>query len=395
VKYAEARPADDDELLTAIKADEHPLVRYCPFEVKLWSIHLPNAAAIDGFLQEPLDARLAAARSRDFSGDTFAGIVRRAIETGIVGDAEIVLMVQEYLGEKGRGGRFPSGYDFWSDYSDWTEFAALWRLVPVVPLQVANELVARLPATNPSGHCIPNEVLEYMKDKGLLEGLLWRSDVDLRKVREAVFLSNRERLGVDSLVDAAVHRCFDLRDTAFQEVLTKNPAGLSALAYAEDLRLVILEAARDYCVSAEGNKFGRLANDFERQYRSRLRRIGRTWRAAEELRQVWLYRLASVWVGKVANESQGTQTDPPDLAETSPYQKLLSRLVVSGDRWATYLAFSQGWRDEWDTHLERYSLADERQSLSSRTYLMIKKRLVSLDRRLRRIEQVVREFSTR
>lgn len=364
------RDATEEEiaLKERIEADPDPLVRYSLIESE-WGFLDEDMKNPDAFFKLPQEERLAKVRQLTGSGETMAALIEYAVnhqlQEGKVSEIELFEILLDYVNkpsflENYAADRWEHSYDGFGEFVAGKDIEALWALVPKLPRQISHVLIEHLPPAAGLSSGIPDNVLKEMTS-GQLETLLYRQDVGLEKFRKELFLRPAERL--DGLRSASIAFHFDFEYTEFAEILARPEQEkidiLRDLAVmANDLSLVLYDAIHDVLFATEATAFGGPWEDAARARNSLARRLGRLrgWQRDRQLRELRLYRLA-----KQSMPWKKGETGYPPSAEL----EFLSKLIVEGDTWATFMAFSKAWADsslrteKLEKHLPRIDEAGE------------------------------------
>jgi len=378
VRYLAAREfvsnidATEDEmaLKERIEADPDPLVRYSLLESE-WNFLDEDMKNPDAFFKLPQEARLAKVRQLKGSGETLAALIEHAVnhqlQEGKISEIELFEILSDYVNkpsfrERYDADRLEDSYDGFGAFLDRKDIEVLWALVPKLPEKISYVLIEHLPPAAGPSHGIsgiPENVLREMTP-GQLARLLYRQDVGLEEFRKELFLRPAKRL--DRLRSASIAFHFDLECTEFSQILSRPEQEkidlLRDLAMANELSLVFYDAIHDVLFATEATFSGGPWQDAARARDSLARRLGRLqgWQRDKQLRELRLYRLAKQ---SVPWEKRKKGYPPSSKLE------FLSKLVVWGDTWATFMAFSRAWPEgsprtkELEKHLPRIDEAGE------------------------------------
>ncbi len=341
---------DSEEKTTVrqrIEEDPDPLVRYCLLERKrgLLDRELKDP---DAFFALPQEARLAKVRSLESSGQGMANLISHAVDhqlkEGKVSEIELFEILSDYVNNTEFRSYFHEhrdiSYDGWTDYQVGQDIEALWRLVLKVPESISHVLIEHLPPAVGLSPGIPDKVLNEMTP-GQLERLLYRQDVGLQEFRKKIFKRPAERL--DRLRCSAITYNFDLSYAEFAAILTRPQQERIDLlcdlaSFAHELSLVLYDAIHDALFAADDAGLGldapwKDAENARKACERRLKRI-KDWRHEEQLRERRLYRLA-----RQAVPWKNGEEGYPHSGEL----EFLSKLVVVGNTWGTFMVFSEAW----------------------------------------------------
>lgn len=375
VRYLAARglyfSGDDSEekksIRQRIEEDPDPLVRYSLSESQ-WSFLDRDLKQTDAFFALPHEARLARVRSLKSSGEAMANLIARAVDhhlkEGKVSEIELFEILSDYVNKQSfREYYNPNrelSYDGLDEFVVGKDIEALWELVLKLPEGLSHVLIEHLPPGVGLSPGIPEKVLKEMTP-GQLETLLYRRDVGLEEFRKEIFRQPAERL--DRLRCAAIANNFDLDYVEFAVILSKPQQEKTALlrdlaSFAHDLSLVLHDAIHDTLFTIQ--EYGLDAPWHDAEYASvalekRLKQL-KDWRREKEMRELRLYRLAK----NAVPWKKGEKGYPP-----SGELEFLSKLVVGGDTWGTFMVFSEVWaKNSWRTkrlekHLPRIDEAGE------------------------------------
>jgi hypothetical protein len=176
-----------------------------------------------------------------------------------------------------------------------------------------------------------------MTDQQLVT-LFYRKDIDLRDLRKKMFFDTDKKR--DEVKSAAISHNFDLEYAEFAEVLGKPDKErvkiLKDLAFmAHDLSLCLYDAIHDILFGSvdvfDADYADSAKNALERKLKE-LEGGHRKW----QLRELRLYRLA-----KEAVPWKKSGKAYPPFGEL----EFLSKLMVEGNTWGTFMAFSKAWAE--------------------------------------------------
>lgn len=354
VRYLAAREYDFDyddhekAVQQQIENDPDPLVRYAILE-STWGTSDPELYDSDKFFALPHEARLAKVRRLTSDGKTIAELISHAVDNqlkdGKVSEIELFEILTDYLNKpefKSAYVKDRLSYDGGDAYLRGRDIESLWELVLKVPEGIAHEIIEHLPERAGLSSGIPKKVLKEMSDHQLMT-LLFREDIGLENVRKTVFFDSGKTdedgkdVAKEMLRGAAIYRNFDLTNEEFADILAKpkkqRVRDLEDLGQsAEDLRLCLYEAIYD----------ARFKSPSMRNFERKLTQL-KGWQRQEQLKELKLYRLAA----QVVPWKKNVKGDPP-----SDELAFLKDVIVEGDTWATFMAFS----DEWDKQYQRKRL---------------------------------------
>ena len=320
-----------------IEEDPDPLVRYCLLESS-WGLFGRDMADADAFFALPQEARLAKVRSLSGSGEEMANLIGYAVDhqlkEGKVSAIEVFEILSDYINKtefKKHYGPDNESYDGLIEFGRGKDVDALWRLALKVPEVVSHILIANLPPGAGLSSGIPEDVLSGMND-GQMITLFKRDDIDLRDLRRKVFFQAGAKQ--NELKDAAISCNFDLDYTEFAGILIreKNEAGkiINDLTHARSLSLCLYEAIYD--VVLNGGVGEALDAEFARKaFDRRLEQLKGSKRK-QQLRDLNLYQLAKQAVPWQKGETGCLPSEELDF---------LSKAVVEGDTWRTFIAYSK------------------------------------------------------
>jgi hypothetical protein len=345
VRYMAARrlhfsPDDTVEKKTVqkrIEEDPDPLVRYCLLESS-WGLFRRDLADADAFFALPHDARLAKVRSLHGSGEAMASLIGHAVDhqlkEGKVSEIELFEILSDYINKtefRKHYGPDNESYDGLTEHLRGKDIDALWRLALKVPEGISHILIENLPPAAGLSSGIADDVLSGMSD-GQLTTLFSREDIQLRELRKKVFFEAGDERG--EVKGAAIRYNFDLDYAEFGAILAlpKSDAG-KIIGYlhrsARNLSLCLYEAIYD--VLFNGDVGDPLDAEFAREsFDQRLAQLQGAQRE-KQLRDLNLYREAKLTVPW----SKGQQGYMP-----SGELEFLSKAVVEGDTWGTFVAYS-------------------------------------------------------
>jgi hypothetical protein len=242
----------------------------------------------------------------------------------------------------------------WYEYDCTQELMALWRLLPRVPAPAAYVLAKYLPP--PRSEEIPLDALRSINE-WLLVTILARSDVYLREFRKYVFFHHKE---LPDTVGAAVAHHFHLTFSEFHDVLKLEPDErrdlLAKLADVPTLPLCMLDAISDQLRTLPYRDEATNTSQLARQYIEDRLRTPHDLREDDVL-QLRLYRKARNCV-PIDTSRDGYPPDGP--------LEFLSKYLVEGDTWGTFMAFYAAWQncEDLERHLpgisEMMDLTEER-----------------------------------
>jgi hypothetical protein len=319
-----------------IEEDPNPLVRYCLLESG-WGLFGRDLADVDGFFSLPHEARLAKVRLLHGSGEAMANLIGHAVDhqlkEGKVSAIELFEILSDYVNKgefKKNYGPDNESYDGYAEYGRGKDIDALWRLVLKVPEGISHILIENLPPSAGLSSGIPDDVLSGMSDAQLTT-LFNREDIQLKELRKKVFFEAGDKRG--EVKDAAIRYNFDLEYAEFGAILAspKSEASkiMSYLVSARNLSLCLYEATHD--VSLQTDMFDAL--DAEFAAKAVERRLGELtgWERKKQLKDSNLYYLAKTAVPWKMGE---------DGHSPSGELAFLSNVVVEGDTWGTFIAYS-------------------------------------------------------
>ena len=359
VRYLAARglhfSCDDSEERKAIRQrieeDPDPLVRYCLMEGE-WNFLDPDLKDADAFFALPHGARLAKVRLLKSNGEAMATLIADAIDhqlikEGKISEIELFEILSDYLNKPSFREHYnpnrERSYDGFGEYLAGEDIEALWRLILKLPESISHILIEKLPSRVGLSPGIPDDVLKGMTDRQLAT-LFYRDDIDLRDLREKVFFDVDEKR--DDVKSAAICYNFDLKYAKFATVLARPEKEkvkiLRDLAFmAHDLSLCLYEATHDVLFISDVGLFSGQDAEFARKALERKLKELNGWHREKQLRELRLYRLA-----KQAVPWKKDEKGYPPSGELG----FLSKSVVEGDTWGTFMSFSRAWpEDSWRT----------------------------------------------
>jgi len=364
-----------------IEEDPDPLVRYSILESR-WGLLDRDPKHADAFFALPHEARLARVRSLEGNGEAVANLIAHAVDhqlmEGKLSEMDLFEILSDYVNrDEFRAWYDPntlSRFDGGHEYNRGRDVEALWRLVLKLPEGVSYVLIERLPYEVGLNTGIPEEVIAGMTD-AQLAALLYRKDIGLKNLRRQLFFNSDEKR--IRARDAAICYNFNLDHSEFHQILTK-PAKekteiLGDLSFAHHLSLCIYEAIGDVLMSEEGMYDSSIAESVNDHFKEKLGSLkapnsGHSGWYDSELESLKLYRLAKTAVPWKKEEKGYAPSE--DL-------EFLSKGVVEGDTWSTFMAFSKIWAEQrWRTktlkkHLPRIAGGDEGETEGMQTALEI------------------------
>ena len=343
VRYLAAsslRSSGDEVFKGRIEQDPDTLVRYCPLETPETAFYVPDKLKdADTFFALPHEARLALVRSRIKDGEQIAQLVTHAIDhqlkEGGVSEIDLFEILCDYVKKPSFRGYYDSGRDDWNFwFFEMRDIRALWNIVPKLSEAISYVLIENLPAILANESAIPDEVPKQLNLRQV-EKLLYRSDVGLEKFRKDTFWACEATNFMTRL--AATSHNFNLDFTEFSRILDlpkkEKAESLGQLSSGEDLSLFLYEVIADAYLVSDENAVEELWIGKERAKAKQVSRL-KSRNAFTEFRALGLYRLARSVVPWTKEE----QAEPlkGDLA-------FLSKFVVQGDTWRTFVSFHEVW----------------------------------------------------
>jgi hypothetical protein len=345
IRYLGARrlyfSGDDTEEKKAVKQrvdqDPDPLVRYCLLESS-WGLLRRDLADADAFFALPHGARLAKVRSLHGSGEAMASLIGHAVDhqskEGKVSAIELFEILSDYVNKtefKKHYGSDNESYDGLTEQLRGKDIDALWRLALKVPEGISHILIENLPPGAGLSSGIPDDVLSGMSD-GQLTTLFSREDIQLKELRKKVFFEAGDERG--EVKGAAIRYNFDLDYAEFGAILAlpKSEAGqiLSELTCAHNLSLCLYKAIYDVLLESDvGDPY--YAEFASNAFDQRLEQLKGSERE-KQLRDSNLYWLAT----QAVPWKKGKEGYRP-----SGELEFLSKAVVEGDTWGTFVAYSK------------------------------------------------------
>lgn len=353
--------SDEQKLIIEkIANDPVPLVKYSLWEDSSYfgSRNSKLLDDADTFFLFPHEARLAIMRTLDGDGKRVAALLSQAadkhLKDGRVSEKELYEILADYLGSARFQWRYvdaPLSVVDYEGYQRGTDIESLWKLVPKLPNGPAHVLITNLPEAAGITHEIPKDATDSMTDDQLAS-LLYRKDIRAKELRRKLFWeAGKDR---DRIKAAAVSSNFKMEYDEFAKILEKPPrerlAILEILAdTASQLPLCLYDAIHDALRAPDLRPLDWDSLVFGSARESIERRVNELeeWDREKQLTELRLYRLAHRAV-------------PPDskYEGTAPSEELefLSEMVVPGDTWATFMAFSKEWpkRPPMITNLDEY-----------------------------------------
>jgi hypothetical protein len=177
-----------------------------------------------------------------------------------------------------------------------------------------------------------------------LARLFYRDDIDLRDFRKKVFFDADEKR--DNVKGAAICYNFDLEYAEFATLLARPEKEkvkiLTDLAItACDLSLCFYEAIHDVLFTSDVGLFSWQDAKFARDALKRKLKELKGEHRERQLRELRLYRLAKQTVPWKKDEEGYLPSEALEF---------LSKSVVEGDTWGTFMLFSKAWaEDSWRT----------------------------------------------
>jgi hypothetical protein len=331
--------ADKKAIKQRIEEDPDPLVRYCLLEDSGLGLFPPALGDADAFFALPHEARLATIRQLRGSGEAMARLIGHAVDhqlkDGRVSSIELWEILSDYVNKsefKYYYGPDNESYDGGTEYVRGNDIDALWRLALKVPESLSHILIENLPPGAGLKSGIPEDVLTGMSD-GQLTTLFNREDIQLRELRKKLFFEAGDERGEVKL--AAIRYNFDLDYAEFGAILAspKSEAGniLGYLRTARNLSLCLYKAIHD--VSMQTDMFDALDAEFAAKALDRRLEELTGWEREKQLRDLNLYQWAKN--AAVARKSAEESYLPSGELE------FLSKIVVEGDTWGTFVAYSK------------------------------------------------------
>jgi hypothetical protein len=369
-KFYFSEDCSDEEkfIKEKIESDPNSLVKYSLLEdsTGVSAIFDDTFKDADKFFALPHEARLAKIRAVNGMGERIAALISHAAEKqlkdGTVTEIELYEILADYLAKPEFHERYTDNritYDGFGEYMKGKDIESLWQLVPKLPERISHILIENLPQASGLNSEIPEDVITSMTDYQLAT-LLYRRDIRLEKLRKKLFWETDESRDKRS---AAVSSNFKLDYDEFAKILAKpSKERVSILkdlgVMASQLSLCFYDAIHDALFASDVSPLG---NDFENAIFARdalERRLNELegWQREKELTELRLYRLAN---SAVPWDSKKEGYPPSGELE------FLSKKIVAGDTWATFIGFSEGWaRRSWwikdlDKHLPRIDEIDE------------------------------------
>ncbi len=377
VRYLAARGLhfshDDSEERKAIRQrieeDPDPLVRYCLMESEWNLLHSPDLKEAAAFFALPHEARLAKVLLLKDSGKAMAILIAYAsdhlLKEGKISEIEIFEILSDYLNKPSFREHYNSNrklsYDGFGEYLAGEDIEALWGLILKLPESISHILIEKLPSGVGLSSGIPNDILKGMTDWQLAR-LFNREDIDLRDFRKKVFFDADEKR--DYVKRAAIRYNFDLEYAEFATVLAKPEKEKVKIlgdftTGVRDLSLCFYEAIHDVLSISDVDLFSRQDAEFARDTLKRKLKELKGEHRERQLRELRLYRLAKQsvpWKKRKKNKEGYLPTEELEF---------LSKSVVEGDTWGTFMLFSRAWaEDSWrakklEKHLPSINEASE------------------------------------
>jgi hypothetical protein len=350
--YGKSETEKMEAVKKRIEEDPAPLVRYSTLEQNsvVPFFLTKDYAGPDYFFSLPQEARLAKVRCLGGWGEKIVNLISHSVDhqlkDGTVSEIELFEILSDYLNNPGFSAHYKSdelSYDGYGEYLKGKDIVALWNLVLKVPERISYVLIQKLPEEAGLQSSIPEDVINGLNDRQLAE-LLYRKDIGLEKLRKKIFFeANEERWDVKN---AASSYNFNLTYQEFAQILAKPQkeklVDLRYLTSANGLSLCLYEAIHDALFISEDWEHGEFAI---RSFGRRLSEL-QDYERDKEIRELRLYSLAKRSVPW--NKSKDAYPPTGEL-------EFLTKSIVEGDTWATFMAFSAAWGMQRDSsNLERY-----------------------------------------
>ncbi len=339
--------------------DPSSLVRYSNFDFN---------GTTDDFYNLSQPARLAISQKWTSANDEVIEIIENAytyIEKGIITSSEVIEIFENYFGGPKFSGKYkgPMPLDGWLAYLQGEELEKLWLLLLKIPKELHLPLLEHLPVESGLGSMpegIPNQLYGNS-----LDYLLMRDDVVLSDLRKKIFfdktkekhhfwaVSNNFNLDFNEFYNLLPKYKYEINnntdevqiiwDSEDDEIKSK----LNDLQYANDLHWVYLHCIKDYaCSSSERDLYDIHAiNDtLKRCYNAALNKSLPDYYIENQLLMIKLYMLAS----KVTPWHKHKIDDKFEIYSQNGELNFLKKVIISNDRWKTFMAFLKEWKQKRD-----------------------------------------------
>jgi hypothetical protein len=352
---------------TRIESDHDPMVRFCLLEEARTVLDFdPNT-----FFTLPQEARLAQIRSLQSCHRDVLSLIEHAavheLKDGKITEVELFEILLDLMGSPAfRRLHSSDNTEAFLGLQQIYDIEGWWRLTTRLPEWMTYLLIEHLPAKHL--FAVPRTKLRKVLLDTLspyqLAHILRRPDIKLSAYRKELFFADNQHLAVS---DEAVSHHFSLDYREFGEILSKSEGKryelLSTLAdYATELKPVLYRAIHDLLKDAKWDT-GQVLNYGDKY--PLIPHIKTFCRSAEQALGMLDYRLESC-----APEYRKSELE--DLAlyhyakELVPWKQggdgqipssnleFLTKSIVAGDTWATFMAFLKTWHEERFTHKKFY-----------------------------------------
>ncbi|OGQ05588.1 MAG: hypothetical protein A2W61_08475 [Deltaproteobacteria bacterium RIFCSPLOWO2_01_44_7] len=233
-------------------------------------------------------------------------------------------------------------YDGYSWYATQRDLEALWGLCTKLPEDLGIILVRNLPvaifseSTFDNKELISEDVLDHFAKSHLLSWLLYRNDVRLSDYRKKILFD--DRFSKDQK-EAAASQNLDLNNDEFEKLLGLGGKFIDLICLNSDLKLVFLQAAKDYDKSLEKDSTSHW-EDLSRNINQRRKCLGKEQLEREE-RELRIYEVARELVPwkKEKPDEEALQSSLPDLFNWNGLdgKRKFKDAIVPGNTWGTFV----------------------------------------------------------
>lgn len=310
----------------------------------------------ESFFELPHQARLMSICNSEFlDGSEFSKLITYGVKNnfnkGDLTEEELYELVIEFTNHPKVKDMFVSSnpLDGHMEYLYGKDLEAMWELVLKVPESASYPLIKFLPEK--CGFCteIPKGVLNEL-NKRQIETLLRRKDIELLGLRKNIFNEAiKENLSDPKnsrLLSAAISNNFNLSFKEFAEVLKKTNEDkikiISELGmYCKTLNLCILRACSNFISSLDYGKYREWENRHWIEENISYLEKQLDWRE----REIQNIELCLYGIAVDTTPESGGEGYLPSVNWNDEKLKIFDDLVVEGDAWATFMAFSDAWRN--------------------------------------------------
>lgn len=283
--------------------------------------------------------------------------VEEALEKRCISELNLGQLVEEFVNHKkfkNTFGTYPTSAGS-SIYLKGKHLEDLWKLVLKLPENASYPLIANLPTEAGFTTEIPKDVLNHLNERQL-SILFKRSDVELTKFRKRIF---HEKLNDEysPLLYEAIGHNFDLTNKEFLEILKKpkkeKRSTVALLGQAcSDLRPCIFQACFDF-ISTLGysNREKYNIEQIEENLNLRYQNLDEYYKLRyekfleynrdKEIIELKLYEMAKITIPWQDGEKGYL---PSNQSSGNEELNFLDEIVVKGDTWATFIAFTDSWK---------------------------------------------------